>query len=122
MTSKKISAKQKAKMKYDVTLTKKAAEKILEFAKHEKKKDFGLKLYVFPGGCSGFQYGMDFEERPEKTDVVMEQHGVKLFVDSDSIDFLKGATIDFIDSMHGSGFKIDNPNVKHTCGCGKSVC
>ncbi|HIH41487.1 TPA: iron-sulfur cluster insertion protein ErpA [Candidatus Woesearchaeota archaeon] len=115
-------AKQKTEVKQVVTITEKAAGKIMELAKQDNKEKHGLKLYVFPGGCSGFQYGMDFEENPEKTDLVMEQHGVKIFVDKDSVEFLKGVKIDFVDSLHGSGFKIDNPNATSTCGCGKSVC
>ena len=123
MTKAKTIAKQKTvETKVDVTVTEKAAQKIIELAKQDKKDNYGLKLYVFPGGCSGFQYGMDFEEKPTATDLVTEQHGLKLFVDKDSMDFLKGAKIDFVDSLNGSGFKIDNPNVQHSCGCGKSVC
>ncbi|MEK6916600.1 MAG: iron-sulfur cluster assembly accessory protein [Nanoarchaeota archaeon] len=115
-------AKQKVETKQIVTITENAAGKIMELARQDKKEKFGLKLYVFPGGCSGFQYGMDFEEKPEKTDIVLEQHGVKLFVDKDSSEFLNGVKIDFVDSIQGSGFKIDNPNAKSSCGCGKSVC
>lgn len=109
-------------VKVEITLTESAAKKIKELAKNDKKENFGLKLFVFPGGCSGFQYGMDFEEKAEKTDVTVEQHGVKMFVDKESIAMLKGAKIDFVDSLQGSGFKIDNPNVEHSCGCGKSFC
>ena len=113
--------KEKTK-KFEITLTKKAAEKIFDISKQEKKAGYGLKLYVFPGGCAGFQYGMDFEEKADKTDKVVEQHGVKLFIDKDSIEFLKGVKIDFVDSLQGSGFKIDNPNVTKSCNCGSSVC
>lgn len=112
-------AKEKTKF---VTLTKKAAEKIAEISKQEKKEGYGLKLYVFPGGCAGFQYGMDFEEKADKTDKVIEEHGVKLFIDKDSVEFLKGVKIDFVESLQGSGFKIDNPNVTKSCNCGSSVC
>ena len=75
-----------------------------------------------PGGCSGFQYGMDFSEKPDENDEIVEQHGVKVFINKESIEFLKGSNIDFVESLQGSGFKIDNPNVKNSCGCGKSVC
>lgn len=107
---------------YEVTLTESAAKKITELQKHDNMPGYGLKLYLYPGGCSGFQYGMDFAEQPADTDIVMEQHGVKLFVDSNSLDFLRGSRIDYKSGLHESGFKIDNPNVKSTCGCGKSVC
>jgi iron-sulfur cluster assembly accessory protein len=115
-------SEQENKSKQEITLTKKAADKVKELSKEEKKEGSGLKLYVFPGGCSGFQYGLDFEEKPEENDIVLEQHGVKIFVDKDSVDMLKGVKIDFVDSLQGSGFKIDNPNVGNSCGCGKSFC
>ncbi len=110
------------KIEASIILTEEAAKKVKELQKQEKKESYGLKLYVFPGGCSGFQYGLDFEKSPEKTDIVSEQHGVKLFVDKESASMLKGTRIDFVDSLKGSGFKIDNPNVEHSCGCGKSFC
>lgn len=119
-SSKKVAEKKDTKA--DITLTEKAAKKIMELAKSEKKDKFGLKLFVFPGGCSGFQYGLDFEDKPDKTDIVSEQHGVKLFIDSDSLDLVKGAKIDYVESLQGSGFKIDNPNVTNSCHCGKSFC
>jgi iron-sulfur cluster assembly accessory protein len=103
-----------------VTLSGKAAEKILEIAKKDKKEGFGLKLYVFPGGCSGYQYGMDFEEKPKETDIVIEQHGLKLFIEKKSLDFVKGASIELVESDTGIGFRIENPNAG--CGCGKSSC
>ena len=99
-----------------ITITKKAAEKIQEMAKEEKKESYGLKLFVFPGGCSGLQYGMDFEKKASKEDITFEQHGVKIFVEKDILDYLKGTNIDFIETEHGSGFKIDNPNVSSSCG------
>ena len=114
--------KQKTESKNDVILTKNAAKKVLEISKSEKKEGYGLKLFVFPGGCSGFQYGLDFEEKAGENDVTLTQHGVNLFVDKDSLDILKGVTVDFVDSLQGSGFKIDNPNIKSSCGCGKSFC
>ena len=102
-------------MKKDITITKKAAQKIIEMAKEEKKENHGLKLFVFPGGCSGLQYGMDFEKIAAKEDMIYEQHGVKVFVEKDSLDFIKGIKIDFIETENGSGFKIDNPNIKNSC-------
>ena len=102
-------------MKKDITITKKAAQKIIEMAKEEKKENHGLKLFVFPGGCSGLQYGMDFEKKAAKEDMIYEQHGVKVFVEKDSLDFIKGIKIDFIETENGSGFKIDNPNIKNSC-------
>ncbi len=103
----------------DITITKKAAQKILEMAKEEKKENHGLKLFVFPGGCSGLQYGMDFEKKPAEDDITIENQGVKLFVDKDVMDMVKGTKIDYVDHEMGSGFKIDNPNMKGGCStCG----
>ena len=73
-----------------------------------------------PGGCSGMSYGLDFEKEPESDDIVVETHGVKLFVDAESDSMLRGAVIDYVDALQGAGFKISNPNAKKTCGCGQS--
>ena len=110
------------KMQDPITLTKNAADKVIELAKQDGKDGFGLKLFVSPGGCSGFQYGLDFVEKAEENDLEMDQHGVKLYVDKNALELLKGVKIDFVDTLQGSGFKIDNPNVTSSCGCGKSFC
>lgn len=102
-----------------ITITSKAAEKIKEFMKDEKDAQY-LRVYVQGGGCSGLSYGMGFEDKAEEDDIVMEENGVKYIVDSYSIDSLKGANVDYVESLMGSGFKIDNPNVKKSCGCGHS--
>ena len=75
---------------------------------------------VVAGGCSGYQYLLDFESAPTENDAVVEQHGLKLFIDSASHSMLKGVRIDYVDGLQGAGFKIENPNAKHECGCGKS--
>ncbi|MFC1936748.1 HesB/IscA family protein, partial [Chloroflexota bacterium] len=72
------------------------------------------------GGCSGFQYGMALEGQPRDEDQVFELFGVKLVVDEISIEYLRGATIDYVDDVMGSGFKIENPNATSSCGCGSS--
>ena len=105
-----------------LNLTQEAANKILEIAKQQKKEKFGLKIFAFPGGCAGVQYGLDFEDKPHDTDTVIKQHGVELFIDKDSGDLLKGAKIDYVSNGEQSGFKIDNPNIKHECGCGSDFC
>jgi iron-sulfur cluster assembly protein len=106
-----------------ITLTKKAADKIKEIAKEEKKEGQGLRVFIMQG-CCGTQYGLDFEKKAEKDDQVIEQHDVKLFVDKQSADFIKGTKIDFIEAKQG--FKIDNPNeVKKDCsdeGCSPEGC
>ncbi len=103
-----------------VTVTAKAAEKIQEFMKEEAEHPEYLRVYVQGGGCSGLSYGMGFETKPEEDDTVVEENGVKLLIDSYSQDHLKGANVDYIESLMGSGFKINNPNVSKSCSCGHS--
>ena len=103
-----------------VTLTSKAALKVKEFMKQEKKENFGLRVLVVPGGCAGYQYSLEFEEKAKAEDVVQEQHGVKLFIDKESAGLLVGTEIDFVENLHQVGFKINNPNAQSTCGCGNS--
>lgn len=79
-----------------------------------------LRVFVTGGGCSGLQYGMAFQESPEMGDTVVSRDGVRLLVDPNSIQYLRGATIDYVDSLIGGGFRIDNPNALSSCGCGHS--
>jgi iron-sulfur cluster assembly accessory protein len=79
-----------------------------------------LRVFVSGGGCSGMQYGMAFEADAQAEDYVMQVEGVRLLVDSTSLIYLQGATIDFVDSLMGGGFRIDNPNAVSSCGCGHS--
>jgi iron-sulfur cluster assembly accessory protein len=79
-----------------------------------------LRVFVAGGGCSGMQYGMAFEEKPQELDEVIETDGVRLIIDPTSSMYLKGATIDFVESLMGGGFRIDNPNAVSSCGCGQS--
>lgn len=79
-----------------------------------------LRVFVTGGGCSGMQYGMAFESEPQEFDRVVAVDGVRLLVDPTSLMYLEGATIDFVDSLVGGGFRIDNPNSAGGCGCGKS--
>lgn len=79
-----------------------------------------LRVFVSGGGCSGMQYGMAFEESPKEFDKVVLVDGVSLIIDSTSLMYLHGATIDYVDSLMGGGFRIDNPNAVSSCGCGNS--
>jgi iron-sulfur cluster assembly protein len=79
-----------------------------------------LRVFVSGGGCSGMQYGMAFEETPREFDRVVEAEGIRLLVDPTSLMYLQGSTIDYVDSLMGGGFRIDNPNAVSTCGCGHS--
>jgi len=103
-----------------ITVTDKAAEKIKEFMQQESEKAEYLRVYVQGGGCSGLSYGMGFETKPEEDDTIIEENGVKLLVDSYSQEHLNGANVDYIESLMGSGFKINNPNVTKSCSCGHS--
>jgi iron-sulfur cluster assembly accessory protein len=98
----------------------KAADKLKQILKEQKKEGYGLRVVVMAGGCSGYQYGFDFENKKKDGDNVIETKGQKFFIDKQSLEMLHGSTVDYIDSLQGSGFKIDNPNAKQGCGCGKS--
>jgi iron-sulfur cluster assembly protein len=80
----------------------------------------GLRVGVLPGGCSGFQYGLNIEEEPAEDDLVVESNGLKLFVDPFSMQYLDGVEIDFVTTFQGSGFTFNNPNATGGCGCGSS--
>ena len=97
-----------------------AASKINELLAEEQKQNSGLRVFVQGGGCSGFQYGLMIEESGGDADQVFESNGVKLFVDPISIRYLKGAEVDFVETVTGGGFTIKNPNATSTCGCGSS--
>ena len=103
-----------------VSITPKAAEKVTTFMAEEAEKPQFLRVYVQGGGCSGLSYGMGFEKAAEEDDLVIEENGVKMVIDSYSADYLKGANIDYIESLMGAGFKINNPNVTKSCSCGSS--
>jgi iron-sulfur cluster assembly protein len=104
-----------------IEITDKGAEKVHEFlASQQADTDVaGLRVGVRGGGCSGFQYQLAFDEQRE-SDVVFESHGLKLLVDGESLQFVRGSTIDYEESLQGAGFKVNNPNVVAACGCGSS--
>jgi iron-sulfur cluster assembly accessory protein len=104
-----------------INVSETAASKISELLVEEQKAGGGLRVFVQGGGCSGFQYGMMIEENGQGAgDQVFESHGIKLFVDPISVQYLQNAEVDFVDSITGGGFTIKNPNAKSTCGCGSS--
>jgi iron-sulfur cluster assembly accessory protein len=103
-----------------INVTETAASKINELLAEEQKVDSGLRVFVQGGGCSGFQYGLMIEESLGDSDQVFESHGVRLYVDPISIRYLKGAEVDFVETVTGGGFTIKNPNAVSTCGCGQS--
>jgi iron-sulfur cluster assembly accessory protein len=103
-----------------ITVTESAATKIKELLAEEGKSDSGLRVFVQGGGCSGFQYGLMIEEDGGVGDQAFESNGIRLFVDPVSVSYLKGAEVDFVDTITGGGFTIKNPNATSTCGCGQS--
>jgi iron-sulfur cluster insertion protein len=103
-----------------ITVTEAAASKIKELLAEESKTDSGLRVFVQGGGCSGFQYGLMIEESGGVGDQTYESNGIKLYVDPVSLSYLKGAEVDFVDTITGGGFTIKNPNATSTCGCGSS--
>jgi iron-sulfur cluster assembly protein len=82
--------------------------------------DLGLRVFVYPGGCSGMSYGMAFEDQPADDDITLDVNGIKLYVDEMSAQYIAGSQIDYEDNLLGGGFRILNPNAVRTCGCGHS--
>lgn len=103
-----------------IHLTETAVAKVKELMAREKKEGQGFKVAVIPGGCSGFEYDLNFTEKADEGDHIFEHNGLRVFIDPLSLEMLNGTTIDYVDSLHGSGFKIENPNAQHSCGCGSS--
>jgi iron-sulfur cluster insertion protein len=103
-----------------ITLTEKAATKIVELLTEENDTTLKIRCFVSGGGCSGMQYGFDFDETVNDDDYVTEQHGARLLVDSMSYQYLIGAEIDYKETEMGSEFVVRNPNAVTTCGCGSS--
>ena len=103
-----------------VQLTENAVSKVKEILTSQDPQPSGLRISVVGGGCSGFSYSMAFENTPNMLDKVYTYDGLKVFVDQASMLYLDGARVDYVETLEGSGFKFDNPQVKSTCGCGSS--
>ena len=101
-------------------LTDRAVAKVQELLAAENKEDYGLRIAVQGGGCSGFEYGLTFENTQKPNDQLLEFGGLTVFVDAMSHMYLDDVNIDYVESLNGSGFKIDNPKATGTCGCGSS--
>jgi iron-sulfur cluster assembly accessory protein len=102
-----------------VTVSARAAKRIAEILKTEAQPAM-LRLAVTGGGCSGFQYNFALDDTRTDDDLVVERDGAIVLIDPMSLDFLKGAEIDFVDDMIGQAFKVNNPNATSSCGCGTS--
>jgi iron-sulfur cluster assembly protein len=103
-----------------LTVTETAAEKIKTLIGEEGNPNRGLRMGVVGGGCSGFQYKLEFADEGGEMDHVFEDKGVKIFIDMKSSLYLNGVILDYHDGLMGAGFKIENPNARTTCGCGES--
>ena len=103
-----------------ITITDTAKTKVRELIEVEGKPGLGLRVAVTAGGCSGFSYGLYFDDNTDPNDHVIEADGFNIYIDPKSYPMLNGASVDFVDTLQGSGFKIENPNATGTCGCGSS--
>lgn len=104
-----------------ITLTKRAAQELNDLIQAENKTNAALRVWVAGGGCSGLTYGMALDDNePEDGDQQFEHEGVRIVIDSLSLQYMDGSQVDYVDDAMGGGFKIENPNAKNTCGCGSS--
>ena len=103
-----------------VNFTPTAITKVKEIMAQQNPVPAGLRVGVVGGGCSGFQYSMQFENGAGMMDKTFDFDGLKVFVDATSVMYLNGAIVDYVETLEGAGFKFENPNVKSTCGCGSS--
>ncbi len=103
-----------------VVLSEAAAGKLQALVEAEQNPQMGLRVYVYSGGCSGFRYGMMLEDQPSSEDLTVESRGIKVYVDRQSTQYLQGSEIDYLDTLMGAGFTVNNPNAVSACGCGSS--
>jgi iron-sulfur cluster assembly accessory protein len=103
-----------------VNITDAASAKIKELLEQEDNENYGLRLQVVGGGCSGFQYRLAFDDQFADDDDLIDHDGIKVVVDPLSARYVEGAIVDYVETEMGAGFKVENPNVQSTCGCGHS--
>lgn len=103
-----------------ITITSAAAEKVRELLDAEGNPELGLRIFVAGGGCSGLQYGMTLDEEQDGDTIISGGEGIRVVVDEMSAQYLSGSEIDYVDSLMGAGFTVNNPNAVSTCGCGHS--
>ena len=103
-----------------VTLSDAAVAKLGELTKDEADPNVGLRVYVYSGGCSGYRYGMMLEDQPAEEDIKVQSKGINVYVDPQSTQLLQGSEIDYVDTLMGAGFTVNNPNAVSGCGCGSS--
>ena len=102
-----------------LSFTDKSVAQIRQLEAEKAKEGQLLRIFVDAGGCSGFEYGMSFDEKKEE-DQILESNGVSFLIDETSLEYLNGSVVDFDDGLNGKGFDIQNPNANSTCGCGRS--
>ncbi|SDJ25805.1 iron-sulfur cluster assembly protein [Halovenus aranensis] len=105
-----------------ISVTEQAAEEAIALLEGESMDTdiAGLRLYVQQGGCAGLSYGMRFDNEPEEDDTIFEHHGLRVFVDPASMNYIEGSVLDYEGGLQGEGFHVENPNVVSECGCGES--
>jgi iron-sulfur cluster assembly protein len=103
-----------------VVLSEAAASKLQELVTAEQNPSLGLRVYVYSGGCSGYRYGMMLEDQPSNEDIRVQSRGINVYVDPQSTQYLTGSEIDYLDTLMGAGFTVNNPNAVAACGCGSS--
>src|SRR5208283_3316799 len=120
MATASVAPAQETEKKAPLHLTTQARAKVREIMATQDPLPAGLRIGVEGGGCSGFQYSMAFENQAGMMDKVFNFEDIKVFVDATSLMYLKGCTVDYVETLEAAGFKFDNPQVKSTCGCGSS--
>jgi iron-sulfur cluster insertion protein len=103
-----------------LNLTTRAAEKVKEIRNQEDLAEQGLRVRVIGGGCAGFSYDLFFEDETSEMDQTFTSHGISIYVDMMSVQYVEGTEIDYVEGLQGAGFKFVNPQAKQTCGCGSS--
>ena len=101
-------------------ITDEAVEKAQEIKEEKDLQEYGVRIYIQQGGCSGYSYGMQFDDEVGDDDLVVEEDGVEFIVDESSAEYIWGSEVDYVESLQSTGFDINNPKAKSTCGCGES--
>jgi iron-sulfur cluster assembly protein len=117
-----MTTTQRPETTVEIQLSDEAVKQVSSFMEQEHVAPDvgGLRVSVLPGGCSGFRYGLNIEERPLDDDLIVTEKGLRVFVDAFSAQYLAGTTIDYVSTMQGAGFTFENPNATGGCGCGSS--
>jgi iron-sulfur cluster assembly accessory protein len=103
-----------------LTITDKAVEKAQQIKEEKDLQEYGVRIYIQQGGCSGYSYGMQFDDEIGEDDLVVEDDGVEFIVDESSAEYIWGSEVDYVESLQSTGFDISNPKAESTCGCGES--